>query len=85
MNKETGMGGRVPRVLWAARDRDGSLYLYSRRPKRGDTCWYVRSTDSDDWYRMPEWIMPGVRWEDGAPRLVSDIEVSYIDAGEESL
>lgn len=71
-------------VLWMARDRDGSLFLYRRKPRKDDgSVWYVESGAGSDapgceWYELPPWLCPEVSWDEDEPRLVDGITVTFI-------
>lgn len=55
--------------MWVARDKDGSLSLYSEKPPKGKRGWgyeymeKLRPLDSD--------LFPSVKWEDSEPTRVT--------------
>ena len=56
--------------FFAARDADGALYLYVRRPEKGMACWIPSSEDSD-FFRIDDNLLPQVVWKHAAPRKVT--------------
>lgn len=70
-------------VLWMARDRDGSLYVYRMRLEKTFNAWYIKDrrairTSVPDFYQLPAWLCPEVSWDEDEPRLVNDINVTFI-------
>lgn len=52
--------------MWIARDKNGSLHLFSSKPFRNGPYWVSRVTDMDI-YIHPS-LFPEVKWEDEEPR-----------------
>lgn len=50
--------------MWIARDEDGSLWLYEKKPYKGKHIWYNDSPD----YHINGRLFPEVKWEDEEPR-----------------
>ena len=51
--------------LWAARDQDGEIWVYSRKPDRCTECWDLEDKSPED--NMAEIYMglfPDLKWED---------------------
>lgn len=57
--------------LWAARDADGDLYLYTRLPERTSRdVWEDVESNGSDYYDLPADLLPSLTWED-EPKLVT--------------
>lgn len=52
--------------MWLARDRDGLLYIYENKPKKGlFSGWVVKC----GWFsNLPSYVLPEIKWEDEEPR-----------------
>ena len=50
---------------WLARDRDGMLCVFNKKPRRDGNCWQV-SGEGGWWVGLPEGAFPSVTWEGGA-------------------
>lgn len=59
------MGGIV---MWIARDRCGTLYLYSEKPIRYGNFWIV--DNSNQLSKLPVRWFPEVKWEDEPIELI---------------
>lgn len=46
---------------WIARDKDGALWFYSRKPHRSGNMW---NCDGPDFMRLNPRFLPSLRWED---------------------
>lgn len=57
----------MERTLWIARDRDGSLLLYKRRPIKIEDFW---QTYDYTFIRLDNTLFPEVKWEDLVPTKV---------------
>lgn len=53
-------------VMWVARDKDGTLYLYNEKPYKRGHCWHC---DDLDYFAIEE-LLPEVNWEDEEPTEV---------------
>jgi len=62
--------------MWIARDRDGALTLFSRKPERNevDGLWMPVEALGDDCVVLPTALCAGVSWEDGA-KAVKEIRI----------
>lgn len=60
---------------WAARDSDGWLCFYESRPVREplSLCWQMNALPKQNFYRLPDGILPDVKWEDDGP---TEVEIS---------
>lgn len=51
--------------MWIARDRDGLLYIYENKPKKGLSSWAVKC----GWFsNLPSYVLPEIKWKDEEPR-----------------
>ena len=55
------MGGIV---MWIARDKDGLLHLFEKKPIKTIYGWYSPALVST----LPSYIFPEIKWEDEEPR-----------------
>lgn len=54
--------------MWVARDKNGSLHLFSSKPFRNGLYWISRISNVDiNIYLHPN-MFPEVKWEDEEPR-----------------
>ena len=53
---------------WVARDEDGSLYMYSDKPKKRRYNWYAAQVG---YMRLDDSLFPEVKWEDEEPTEVT--------------
>ena len=58
------MGGIV---MWIARDKDGTLWLYENKPDRKDELEWIIS-DTGFIVMLSESLFPEVQWSDNEPR-----------------
>lgn len=57
-------------VLWIARDKDNSLFIYSKKPIKDYNC-YVYATDDDlDSTIIPEELYPELNFENSPKQLI---------------
>lgn len=49
-------------VKYVARDKDGSLHVFDKKPTRGDCYWFLYEPDSCK--RIDENLFPELNWED---------------------
>lgn len=54
--------------LWIARDKDGDLYLYTRKPEKVEEYWTVEWPHA--YYQFNTDLFPEVKWEDDEPTEV---------------
>ena len=55
---------------YIARDKEGTIYAYSRKPNRQDEAWYLDEVHSDDIYQnisLVSRIFPDIEWENVEP------------------
>ena len=55
---------------WLARDSDGNLYIYERKPRKDECSWY--SDDYDCLFYFNH-LFSAIKWEDEEPTRISDI------------
>lgn len=64
--------------LWVARDKDGSLFLFTTKPKKHskDNYWFVDSSLYllKESLQLPTDMFPQVKWEDEVPTKVIIVE-----------
>ena len=63
---------------WVARDENGSLYMYTAKPKKLIDSWYA---DKVGYVKLDDSLFPEVQWSDGEPK---EIRLSIRDNMEES-
>lgn len=53
-------------MAWVARDKDGLLYIYENKPKKGLFYgWVVKC----GWFsNLPSYVFPEIKWDDEEPR-----------------
>ena len=52
---------------WVARDYDGSLYMYTAKPKKMRDNWYA---DKVGYVKLDDSLFPEVQWSDGEPKEI---------------
>lgn len=52
--------------MWIARDADGSLWLYDKKPMKGKHVW-LSSLGIGPQFRLNERLFPKVQWSDKEP------------------
>ena len=55
---------------WMARDSDGGLCVYERKPKKEESYWHAGGYD---YLSLFSHLFSAVKWEDEEPTLISDI------------
>lgn len=57
---------------WAARDKNGDIYIYGEKPKKGDEEWYVDDAESvkDSFIPFLPGLFDDLQWTDKEPREV---------------
>ena len=68
---------------YIARDKDGAIFAYSRKPNRQDKAWYLDEALNDDIYQnisLVSRIFPDIEWEDVEP-----FEIPYTNWGNVSV
>ena len=63
---------------WVARDDDGSLYMYSAKPKKLIDYWHAAGVG---YMKLDDSLFPEVQWSDKKPK---EIKISIIDNMEKS-
>ena len=63
---------------WVARDYDGSLYMYSDKPKKISDFWHAPGVG---YMKLNDSLFPEVQWYDGEPK---EIRLSIRDNMEKS-
>ena len=55
--------------MWIARDSSGLLYVYTRKPIKGNKAW-IPSLDKEEpgCCNIPYRLFPEIKWEDEEPR-----------------
>lgn len=56
--------------LWAARDKDGKLYLYNSKPSKDDTQWYPNDLPNTGFICLADEYFPEVKWSNVEPTKV---------------
>jgi len=63
--------------MWAARDEDGSLYLFDTKPSKDKDSkqWGLNccSSVNNDYYHINDKLLPEVTWDDGAVKVEINI------------
>ena len=60
---------------WVARDDDGSLYMYTAKPKKKSNFWHAPKVG---YVKLDDSLFPEVKWSDDEPtkvKLLIDIAV----------
>ena len=55
---------------WLARDNNGKLYVYNKKPQRLYGIWVVRDFKCTDCLNVDETCFPEVKWSDEEPTKV---------------
>ena len=55
---------------WAARDKDGELYLYKDKPLRGSEQWHENPVSITGLIELRKESFPEVKWSDDEPTRV---------------
>ena len=63
---------------WVARDENGSLYMYTAKPKKMRDSWYA---DKVGYVKLDDSLFPEVQWSDEEPK---EIRLSIRDNMEKS-
>ena len=63
---------------WVARDDDGSLYMYTAKPKKTSNFWHAPKVG---YVKLDDSLFPEVQWSDGEPK---EIRLSIRDNMEKS-
>lgn len=58
---------------WMARNKSGSLNIYTRKPIKGKRAWTVNRIDEYDSFAGFKYMFSSVKWEDDEPTLIEDI------------
>jgi hypothetical protein len=53
-------------TAWAARDKDGTVCLYERKPEKGFYQWFSR--ECGQFAEIHDCIFSNVKWEDDEPK-----------------
>ena len=62
------------RINYIARDIDGGLFVYIRKPYKLIDCWEPSGCESDKSLKFFKLDFPMVRWEDDKPWLIKDLK-----------
>ena len=52
---------------WVARDDDGSLYMYTAKPKKTSNLWHAPKVG---YLKLDDSLFPEVQWSDGEPKEI---------------
>ena len=52
---------------WVARDDDGSLYMYTAKPKKTSNFWHAPKVG---YVKLDDSLFPEVQWSDGEPKEI---------------
>ena len=52
---------------WVARDDDGSLYMYTAKPKKKSAFWHAPKVG---YVKLDDSLFPEVQWSDGEPKEI---------------
>ena len=52
---------------WVARDKDGSLYMYTDKPKKKSEFWHAPKVG---YVKLDDSLFPEVKWSDDEPTKV---------------
>lgn len=61
-------------INYIARDMDGSLYVYIRKPFKAFDYWKVVGFEKSKSLRMVKIDLPMVKWSDDSPWLIEDLK-----------
>ena len=53
--------------VWVTRDKDGSLYMYTAKPKKFSDYWHA---DGVGLMELDDSLFPGVQWSDEDPKEI---------------
>lgn len=62
------------RINYIARDMNGSLYIYIRKPRKLIDCWESNGGESDKSLKFFKLDFPMVKWYDDKPWLIEDLK-----------
>ena len=57
-------------VLWIARDKDNSLFIYSKKPIKDYNCYVYDTYDDLDSTIIPEELYPELNFENSPKQLI---------------
>ena len=57
-------------VLWIARDKDNSLFIYSKKPINNYNCYIYAAEDDLDSTSIPEELYPELTFENSPKQLI---------------
>ena len=49
--------------MYLARDKNGDLYLFSERPRRGSECWWAESGVDGTYLKLDKSLHPELSWD----------------------
>lgn len=58
---------------WIARNKSGSLNVYTQKPFKGKIAWTVNRVDECDSFAGCKYMFSSIKWEDNEPTLIKDI------------
>lgn len=64
--------------MYVARDRDGDLYLYKKKPVKYSGSWQLCSDNPHDFYKIDASLFPEVSWEDEEPTEVELVKTQKV-------
>ena len=50
--------------FWVARDRNGDLWYYKEKPRRGVLCWELNDSNFNYSQELPKTMFSNLKWED---------------------
>lgn len=59
--------------LWIARDKDGELYLYNKKPSRQEENFCIFHIDGGDCCKIPDEYYPSVTWENSPKKMTIEL------------
>lgn len=62
------------RINYIARDMNGGLYIYIRKPRKLIDCWESNGCESDKSLKFFKLDFPMVKWSDDKPWLIEDLK-----------
>lgn len=54
-------------IMWIARDLNGRLYMYERKPEKGQSMWFILCCNIIE---LPKRCYPEIKWDDPEPTKV---------------
>lgn len=62
--------------MYLARDKDGDLYLFNERPRRGNDCWWAEAGIDGTYLKLDKALYPELSWDSQplAVTLVAETE-----------